>query len=721
VLGLKYYNLFWNILQLIKMSEPGLLRIPDYETGASSQETIQNPTNDLHVKDSRNSYQYASLEGENAIRLLIIQPKPYILQGRETLQCDIVHTKLDGFDNDNNELAYTAISYYWGDSSMKVPIRVGDQVLFIGHNLWSALYHLRTPKALKVVWADGICINQTDVDERNHQVHQMCDIYRTARSTVIFLGVESGNTCKSAWNFLERQSNARTLQTQYSGMNTFLGDIEDVEIDVLSRPWFQRVWVFQEVVVSRKIEVHCGWRVVPWDDFCKTILVQPRIEDRYGWSLSKKPLMKYLLDMFQARCAFLIESGFSHLLPAWWKDIKDNKTQGNHILTNLSRARRLESSDARDKIFALLGVSTGIGFSQSLITPDYKKSTRQVYMDFAKYLLLQEANYDVLSHCGTNPHFADDGSSWNYHMLGQFGTDPRYAGDVPSWTLDWRVLPMTGRNILSVIEQDLGYQQRSASNSIMFYITSNGNKLCCIGESRGVVKAVSTKIYLEGRDEDSFHNIRKVHKKNKVKMYSELLKHWSQFPWRHWQKRTADSEFFAREFPKLMNLERIKGVSKHLNTLEKKPSPKHAEVHVVERHLIDRSRKTAFGSSDESLVALTITDPNSIIDERAFALYSPIIKSNNQLSPIDLRIALVPVNTKAGDIIVSLNGGRVPFIMREFPRIYPHFDEEPAPVKFSAPQPRIKHRGALIGECLFDHFSHPHKDGTLDKEEFLFI
>lgn len=52
----------------------------------------------------------------------------------------------------------------------------------------SALRHLRDPESSLKVWADGICINQTDIDDRNSQIMIMGKIYGFSKHTIIFLG-----------------------------------------------------------------------------------------------------------------------------------------------------------------------------------------------------------------------------------------------------------------------------------------------------------------------------------------------------------------------------------------------------------------------------------------------------------------------------------------------------------------------------------------------------
>ncbi|KAF2830838.1 HET-domain-containing protein, partial [Ophiobolus disseminans] len=43
------------------------------------------------------------------------------------------------------------------------------------------------------LWIDAICINQSDLLERNHQVAQMRDVYTKAESVIAWLGLTQGH------------------------------------------------------------------------------------------------------------------------------------------------------------------------------------------------------------------------------------------------------------------------------------------------------------------------------------------------------------------------------------------------------------------------------------------------------------------------------------------------------------------------------------------------
>lgn len=107
-------------------------------------------------------------------------------------------------------VSHEALSYEWGSPDKNHTfhiIRDGDsngdsqsQALRITESLHNALLDLRghqpqgphpMPAAPRVIWADGICINQDDVSERGQQVALMGEIYRTASRVVTYIGPES--------------------------------------------------------------------------------------------------------------------------------------------------------------------------------------------------------------------------------------------------------------------------------------------------------------------------------------------------------------------------------------------------------------------------------------------------------------------------------------------------------------------------------------------------
>lgn len=78
----------------------------------------------------------------------------------------------------------------WGDPNATSTIVIGEHQLPITKSLELALRQLRSKKAI-TLWIDAICINQSDIIERNSQVREMELIYEIAMKVNIWLGPET--------------------------------------------------------------------------------------------------------------------------------------------------------------------------------------------------------------------------------------------------------------------------------------------------------------------------------------------------------------------------------------------------------------------------------------------------------------------------------------------------------------------------------------------------
>jgi hypothetical protein len=72
---------------------------------------------------------------------------------------------------------YEALSYTWGKQGVLKAIELNRSCVNIQKDLWLALISLRDARKKRVLWIDAICINQADLEERNHQVRRMDIIF----------------------------------------------------------------------------------------------------------------------------------------------------------------------------------------------------------------------------------------------------------------------------------------------------------------------------------------------------------------------------------------------------------------------------------------------------------------------------------------------------------------------------------------------------------------
>ena len=120
-------------------------------------------------------YQYRPLAYPDSIGLLKLNPG----ESFDPIVCVLRSARLD------ESPSYEAISYVWGDHNIKRRITCSFQRLDITVKLHDILRRLRDPEKPRMLWADAVCINQTDLDERGQQVGIMGSIYAQATRVMI--------------------------------------------------------------------------------------------------------------------------------------------------------------------------------------------------------------------------------------------------------------------------------------------------------------------------------------------------------------------------------------------------------------------------------------------------------------------------------------------------------------------------------------------------------
>ncbi|TVY84439.1 Heterokaryon incompatibility protein 6 OR allele [Lachnellula suecica] len=141
------------------------------------------------------AYQYSPLPNTNTIRLIYLECG----QSDESLRCQLKTATLGRLP------PYEAISYTWDKPIFSHVLFVEGKSLAITESLFGPLQRVR-PKSLArtsfkfsvFLWADAVCINQKDVDERSQQVQLMRKIYENATRVVAWLGPSTDDTPR-AW------------------------------------------------------------------------------------------------------------------------------------------------------------------------------------------------------------------------------------------------------------------------------------------------------------------------------------------------------------------------------------------------------------------------------------------------------------------------------------------------------------------------------------------
>jgi hypothetical protein len=142
------------------------------------------------MEAARSSYPYQPLTEPHHIRLLVFQPNH---DYNANLHGSLVHTTLEQCDEDLVD-CYTALSYVRGDATQTATIYLAGHAVTTTATLGAALRDMRDETRRRQIWADAVCIDQSNIPERNVQMTLMVLIYRVAHHTIIYLGSESEET-----------------------------------------------------------------------------------------------------------------------------------------------------------------------------------------------------------------------------------------------------------------------------------------------------------------------------------------------------------------------------------------------------------------------------------------------------------------------------------------------------------------------------------------------
>lgn len=319
---------------------------------------------------------------DNDIRLVHLNPSQ---DERSHIVCSLTKVSL------NDSPVYDALSYCWGDPTDRMSIKVNGRDFKVTSNLFSALKTLRGRDDALVVWIDSICIDQRNTRERNMQVQKMGIIYRQAQCVRMWVGEETANSNLIVPLIRLWTSERLRFSTDSSGLPTptsaqiMEGPLCDPHSlsavgDLLYRPYWTRVWVFQEISLASNRIVHCGSEHFRWEDF-RTMGIGFMIAyDARRGRHSKEA--EYLAG------ALL---GINHIA-------KSDVTRG--FLEILKNTRHLSCTDPRDKIYGLLELCDFTSTPLLRLTPDYFKSVRDVYTDVATRVIKTTGNLSILLTAG---------------------------------------------------------------------------------------------------------------------------------------------------------------------------------------------------------------------------------------------------------------------------------------------------------------------------------
>ena len=355
-------------------------------------------------------YVYQPLDESNdEIRLITLLPAA---DRDSEVICDINIVRL----TEEDVPQYEALSYTWGSAESPCRLRVSsisDHSIDITENLAEALPYLRDPVSPRVLWIDSIAINQKDLGEKGQQVQRMADIFSLAERVIVWLGLDDADskTVMETCEFLATKVEidlgtleVRSLSDQ--PQDAHWSDAREQPpydlatwqaiVNFLSRPWFQRLWIWQEIRLAKPNAMMLSGM------------------DKTHWG----KLQTLLCFTGYKRSVICSKSRISHS-PATLMNhagylASPRRTTLSSLLANMQHSRCI---DPRDRVYGILGLSSTTEMRIDL-RPDYEKSVRDVYTDLMMCYIRTSKSLELLRLCDYDERL----------------------GNWPSWTPDLRNL-----------------------------------------------------------------------------------------------------------------------------------------------------------------------------------------------------------------------------------------------------------------------------------------
>lgn len=338
----------------------------------------------LHqIRSSQSSLEYQTYVHEKIKSTKEIR----LFRFRKTKNINDISVKIEHVPVDDLPL-YECLSYTWGDLAVRKQIYCDGYTISVTVNLWDALNRIRARvDRRRLFWADQICINQKDTEEKSAQVGMMSSIFPFAARVLCWLGEEDEHT-KIAFDVIQTWEKAekdedlrRRLGQEWSSDSGHKSphqlDQEQALASFYSRAWFRRTWTLQEVFVpsTQAPIVIWGTYDIDWHTVCMSFF-----------------MLNNTLSLEDATA--IMGTNVDFVLPMFSVYFQRGK-RSIRLSRLLFQTARREARDPRDRIFALLGIMKHEHFVYP--EPDYDLSTKQVFAAYTRAIIEQEESLEVLT------------------------------------------------------------------------------------------------------------------------------------------------------------------------------------------------------------------------------------------------------------------------------------------------------------------------------------
>lgn len=156
---------------------------------------------------------------------------------------------------------WTCLSYTWGTAPASHEISLNGCPFLVKPDLYQFLRQARHRNIGSPLWIDAICIDQSDLNERNSQVGMMQTIFKKANQVIAWLGPGNANV-ESALDKLAKDLVPSTTRLSVAVATEVFAKITSAECDALlelcGAAFWTRRWIIQELWLADLPIIWCG-------------------------------------------------------------------------------------------------------------------------------------------------------------------------------------------------------------------------------------------------------------------------------------------------------------------------------------------------------------------------------------------------------------------------------------------------------------------------------
>jgi hypothetical protein len=416
-------------------------------------------------------YRYSKLPTTESIRLIELHPG----EPESRLVCSLITVDL------SSQPTYEAISYVWGKPEYSQSIQCNEGTLRITPSLHEALQHFRDTQKCKTLWADALCINQKSEIERGQQITLMDRIFNQAQQVLIWLGHDEQGHGSRVFKLIERANKYFDQKQSFfkSPREEWLSVAE-----MMKRPWFQRVWVIQEVGCARKAIICFGKVETEWAAFMRLISwLYINVKQRQMSATTSGAIATIGMDIGSVLYSWLSYDTSRDCFGV----ISTLRQMNPSLLEIVDLARNRKCARAVDHLYAFVGYPLmQLEIRNFHLVPDYGRSLVDVYYEFAVRWMKISTRAHMLSYVAHS-------------------TDLTINGEFPTFVPQWHVKNPT--EPLNMSSCDHGY---NASRSSEFLVRDLGDRLLTVRGVEYIDVAWCSELMLVDQYKDVFRGLSRM-------------------------------------------------------------------------------------------------------------------------------------------------------------------------------------------------------------------